>query len=152
MTLIEALAQAGSTTPTASQEIVILHPKANEGIAAPTLPGDANAADTERVNLADLQTGKFGRNVTLRDGDTVFVPKAETFFVTGHVKAPGSYVLQRGMTVLQALSLAGGVSDRGSTRRVKIIRIVGGKKKEDNADLADFVLPGDTIVVQQRFF
>jgi polysaccharide export outer membrane protein len=152
MTLIEALAQAGSTTPTASHEVIILHPRANQPTTGPLLPTEGADADSVRVNIADLQAGKLRQNVVLRDGDTIFVPKAETFFVTGHVKTPGSYVLQRGMTVLQALSLAGGASDRGSTRRVKIIRIVDGKKREEGADLTDFVQAGDTIVVPQRFF
>ena len=54
--------------------------------------------------------------------------------------------------MLQALSLAGGVSERGSTSRLKIVRIVGGQKKEINVKLNDLVRPGDTLVVPQRFF
>ena len=53
---------------------------------------------------------------------------------------------------LQALSLAGGVTDRGSTSRVKIIRLVDGKKVELKVTLDDRVLPGDTIVVKERWF
>jgi protein involved in polysaccharide export with SLBB domain len=56
------------------------------------------------------------------------------------------------MTVLQALSLAGGVTERGATGRIQIIRIVEGKKGEIKAALTDFVLPRDSIVVPQRFF
>jgi polysaccharide export outer membrane protein len=54
--------------------------------------------------------------------------------------------------VLQALSLAGGVTDRGSTGRVKIVRTVDGKKKELKAKLTDLVEPGDTLIVGERFF
>ena len=71
----------------------------------------------------------------------------------GQVKNPGAYSLQQqNTTVLQALSLAGGVTDRGSTARIKIIRIVDGEKKELKAKLTDLVQPGDTIVVPERFF
>jgi polysaccharide export outer membrane protein len=105
-----------------------------------------------KVNVMDLQSGKLSNNVALRDGDTVFVPKAEPFFVTGQVRSPGSYPLQKGMTVLQALSVAGGVTDRGTTRRMKLIRMADGKKKELSVELTDLVQPGDTIIVPQRFF
>jgi protein involved in polysaccharide export with SLBB domain len=53
---------------------------------------------------------------------------------------------------MQALSLAGGVTDRGSTGRLKIVRIVKGVKKEIKVKLTDLVQPGDTLVVPERFF
>jgi polysaccharide export outer membrane protein len=56
------------------------------------------------------------------------------------------------MTVLQALSVAGGITDRGSERRIRIVRIVNGRKMEIDAKLTDLVQSGDTIVVPQRFF
>ena len=74
-------------------------------------------------------------------------------YVFGQVKSPGAFSLQRkNTTVLQALSLAGGVTDRGAISRVKIIRIVGGDKKEIRVKLNDLVHAGDTIVVPERFF
>jgi len=50
------------------------------------------------------------------------------------------------------LSLAGGISDRGSSTRIQIIRIVNGEKKEIKVKLTDVVVPGDTVVVRERFF
>ncbi|HZY06710.1 MAG TPA: SLBB domain-containing protein, partial [Ilumatobacteraceae bacterium] len=78
------------------------------------------------------------------------VPKAERVFVVGLVRNAGSYVLERNMTVLQAISTAGGISERGSNRRLRIIRIVGNKRTEFDAKPTDFVQAGDTIVVKQR--
>lgn len=148
VTLIEALAQAGSTTSAAGNEVLILHPKeATKG--APTLPEDGDA-DVERVNLRNIEGGKLSQNVAIRDGDTIFVPKAERFYVIGQVRNPGSFVLEPNMTVLQAVSLAGGVSDRGSNRRIRIVRIVENKKREFDAKPTDIVQAGDTIVVRQR--
>jgi polysaccharide export outer membrane protein len=70
----------------------------------------------------------------------------------GQVKNPGAYPLrQRATTVLQALSLAGGVSDRGSTTRIRVVRIVDGQKKEIKVTLSDVIRPGDTIIVSERF-
>jgi polysaccharide export outer membrane protein len=105
-----------------------------------------------RIDLAELQAGNMTLNVQLLDGDTVNVPKALSVFVTGQVKASGAYAVERGTTVLQALSLAGGVTDRGAEGRVRILRTVDGKRTEIRAKLTDVVVPGDTIVVPERFF
>ena len=79
--------------------------------------------------------------------------RAENVYVFGQVKNPGAYPLrQKKTTVLQALSLAGGVTDRGSTGRIQIVRIVDGKKTEIKVGLTDFVEPRDTIIVPERFF
>jgi len=152
MTIIEALARAGSVTPTASDEILIVRPPPGRG-AGPVMPDQAgNDVTVIRINIRDLQEGNLSKNVLLKDGDTVVVPKAQGVYVFGQVKAPGAYAMEKGTTVLQALSLAGGVTDRGSTGRVKIVRTVDGKKKELKAKLTDLVEPGDTLIVGERFF
>ena len=56
------------------------------------------------------------------------------------------------MTVRQVLALAGGVTERGSTRRIQIIRQVNGVDTTVGATLQDAVRAGDTIVVRERFF
>lgn len=151
MSLVEAIARAGSTLPTASGEAVIVH--AGEAAAGPTMPTRDSDANVVRVNLRDLENGVFSQNTSLRDGDTIFVPRAESIYVFGQVKNPGAYALrQRDTTVLQALSLAGGVTDRGTTGRIKIIRIIDGEKREMKVKLSEVVQAGDTIVVPERFF
>jgi polysaccharide export outer membrane protein len=152
MTLVEALARAGSTTEHARDEVVIVHAPAGANDAGPLLPTDAGPSDVLNVNLKELRLGRGPQNVFLRDGDTVFVPRAESFYVFGEVRNPGAYSLQRDTTVLQALSLAGGLTERGSTRRVRIIRVVGGKKQELAVKLEDLVRPDDTVLVPERFF
>ena len=107
-------------------------------------------ADVQRVNLHEIESGRLSRNVIIRDGDTIFVPKAERFFVTGFVRTPGSYTLEPNMTVLQAISMAGGVTERGSGRRLKVTRVVNGERKELDAKPTDGVQAGDTITVRQR--
>jgi polysaccharide export outer membrane protein len=137
MRLVEALAQAGSTTAMASSEVVIVH----------------ESSESERVDLRELEQGDLSQNVRLLNGDTIFVQRAESVYVFGQVRNPGAYPFrQKNTTVLQALSLAGGITDRGSTSRIQIVRIVDGKKKEIAAALEDSVQPRDTIVVPERFF
>jgi polysaccharide export outer membrane protein len=152
MNLVEALARAGSTLPTASGEAVVVHPS-SKNVRGPVLPNQENPDNIVRVNLRELENGIFSQNAALRDGDTIFVPRAESVYVFGQVKNPGAYALQQKNTsVLQALSLAGGVTDRGTTTRIKIIRIVDGEERELKVKLTDVVQPGDTIVVSERFF
>jgi polysaccharide export outer membrane protein len=152
MNLVEAIARAGSTLPSASGEAIIVHPVV-QGASGPTLPNQDAAAKTERIDLRAMQNGVFTQTTILRDGDTIFVPRAESVYVFGQVKNPGAYALQQKDTsVLQALSLAGGITDRGATTRIRIVRMVGNEKKELKVKLTDAVLPGDTIIVAERIF
>lgn len=153
MTLIEALARAGSTTERAGLDVVIVRASSGSVVAGPARDPNAPGGDTVRVNLQSLQSGTAAQNVSLRAGDTIFVPRAETVFVSGEVRNPGEYVMRTsGMTVRQALALAGGVTERGSSRRIQIIRSVNGKEVTIDAALQTTMNAGDTIVVHERFF
>lgn len=161
MRLVEALALAGSTLATASGEAVIVRPSSEALVIEPTARKPAVSAELSpedpdkvvRVDLRELENGDLTQNVALRNGDTIFVLRAESVYVFGQVRNPGAYPLrQKDTTVLQALALAGGITDRGSTGRIQIVRIVDGKREELRAELTDFVLPRDTIIVPERFF
>jgi polysaccharide export outer membrane protein len=152
--LIEALARAGSTTADAGGEVLVVRAPANGADAGkPVLPGQAS--DVVRVDLRDMQSGAMATNLQVQNGDTLFVTRAETVYVTGQVKNPGAYPFRKGTTVIQALSLAGGITDRGAKGRIKIIRLVdgpNGEKKEIKVELTDLVQPGDTIMVPEKYF
>jgi len=152
MTLIEALAGAGSVTTSASGEVLIVRPPLGRPITGPLLPNQEERSEMIRVDVDEIQKGKMSRNVALRDGDTIFVPRAEMIYVYGQVKTPGAYGIQKGTTVMQALALAGGLTERGSTRKMKVVRTVDGKKKETSVKMSDVVQPGDTLIVGERFF
>jgi polysaccharide export outer membrane protein len=145
MRLVEALALADSTLPTAGPEVVIL-----------PADSDNRGRDNEgvvRISLRELETGDASQNVLLRDGDTIMVPRAEEIYVFGQVKSPGAYsVRDDDMTVLQALSLAGGLTDRGAMGRIEIVRVVEGERQQVKVTLGDAIRPGDTIIVPERFF
>ena len=147
MTLLSALVRAGSTTPMAGRHVLVVRAPVSRGAA-----GREGEAETLRIELAELQSGAVNTNVRLRDGDTINVPKALSVFVSGQVKNPGAYPVESGMTILQVVTLAGGLTDRGSDSRLKVLRLVDGKQKELKVKLTDIVEPGDTIVVQERFF
>jgi polysaccharide export outer membrane protein len=149
-TLIEALARAGSTTENAAGEALIVRSQ-TATIDGPILL-EQPRADVIRVDIKDLQSGRLSQNAQLQDGDTIFIPRAELVYVFGQVKNPGGFPLRKGTTVLQALSLAGGVTDRGATGRIRIARVVASTRTELKATLEDTVQPGDTIIVPERYF
>jgi polysaccharide export outer membrane protein len=151
MTLIEAIAKAGSTLQTASDEVIVV--RGGKDATGAITPDAAGNRDIQKFNLEDLQSGAESvKNITLKDGDTVYVAKADLVYVFGQVKNPAAYNMKSDTSVLQALSMAGGVTPNGAMNRTRIIRIVNGEKKELKAELTDIVQPGDTIMVPERFF
>ena len=159
---------SGQATPTTPDSAASTGTNAGSGKEIPTGGGDPTAAPSPspvpglpfvapgselfRISLLELQSGNPERNIELSAGDTVYFPKASQVFVMGSVARPGPYRYEEGMTVLQALTLAGGVTDRGSQGRTKVIRIMDGKKIEKKVKATDLIQPEDTLVVPERFF
>ena len=155
-TLVEALAKAGPTTANAGAEVVIVRPHGE--VQGPVLPNQVGegpasaAAEVIRVSMPDIQAGDLTKNVLLRPNDTVFVPLAPKVFVSGEVRNPGAYPFAPGTTVRQAISLAGGLTEDGSSGRIRVVRTVAGKSREVKIKLEDAIQPGDTIVVKSKLF
>lgn len=148
MTLLEVLALAGSVTSEASADVRILRPR-DQKVDGPAKPDDS--VEVLRVNLDDMNSGKMSANIVLQDGDTVYVPTAERFYVSGHVRTPGSFKFVRGLNVQQAIAVAGGLTERGSSRGIRVRRLVGNEQKLIEVKLTDLVEAGDTIIIRQRF-
>jgi protein involved in polysaccharide export with SLBB domain len=127
MTLLEALALAGSPTSSASNEVIVVHP--NRPNAGNAQPGTDVEGARITVNRKDLELGKAGQDIVLQDGDIINVPSAQHFYITGMVRNPGTFVLDPGMSIQQAIALAGGLNERAD-RRIKISRSVGGSSPE----------------------
>lgn len=153
LSLLEALAAAGSVAPTAGTEVVLVRRDQASGPAqGPLLPDQSGAAATERFALADLQAGRLTKNPALKEGDTIFVPKAEQIYVLGQVLTPGAHTYRPDLTVFQAIALAGGMTPMASSGRIRIIRMIDGEKKDVKVKLDDPVKPGDTVMVPSRWF
>ena len=152
MTLLEALTLAGSPTPNASHEVIVVHPSAKREAVTAAEPIVDIPGERVTINRKDLELGRAGLDVVLKDGDIINVPVAQRFYMSGFVRNPGYYVLDPGMTIDQAIALAGGLTDRGSNRRITVKRLVDGKLKEVSVKLEDTVQSNDTINVPSRFF
>jgi polysaccharide export outer membrane protein len=95
----------------------------------------------------------MSQNIKVSEGDFVLVPKMDTFYVHGEVSRPGVYRLERGMTVMQALSVGGGITGRGSLKGMKVTRkLPDGTTKEIKLELTDELQPDDVLYVKERLF
>jgi polysaccharide export outer membrane protein len=144
-TLTRALSQAGYPTPESGSYVQITH---EDGDSTGSTPPEAKQ---ERVPRQDIENGRASR-MRLRPGDSVFVPPADKFFISGEVKTVGQLALNQETTVQQAIIMAGGLTDRANKNRVHIRRVVNGKTVDIKAKDSTLVLPGDTITVGRRIF
>jgi polysaccharide export outer membrane protein len=101
-----------------------------------------------RYELKDLAMGDATKDPFVTAGDKIYVPLAEQFYVSGQVHSPGTFAMKTGMTVGQAIAVAGGLSPSGSDKKVTVTR--DGKKAKLSS--ADLVRPGDVLVVGERLF
>jgi len=83
---------------------------------------------------------------------TVAVQQYRSFFVNGEVRNPGSYGYEPGLTLAKAVSLAGGMTDRASRRKITLTREVDGDKKDYQVELSQSIEPGDIITIKEGFF
>jgi polysaccharide export outer membrane protein len=141
MTLSRALARAG-ISPVAGSYIEIRRPKRS---ATGALEHDVQVI--QRADLDDLRV-----DPRLRTGDDIFVPKAPVYYMNGYVKTSGAMVWKPDITVGEAIAAAGGLSERGTLRGLKIQRLVNGEFKEFNADRNTKIQPEDQVIVKQRVF
>lgn len=140
-TLSDALALAGGVNQVGS-DIVTLTRKNGEGTTKYTF-------DIREL----LASGRTTHNPKIYDGDIVYVPKAPMFYIYGEVQRPGSFKLERDMTVAQALSTGGGLTARGTERGIKIKRIgADGNLKTIDASLGDKLQKDDVVVISESWF
>jgi len=94
-----------------------------------------------------LNAGKKELNVYLQKGDIIYLPNIQMVHVIGEVKKPGSFNYEEGMTVLKAISLAGGRTNVSSQKNIIIKRIVNNKEKKIKVKMSDVLQPDDIIDV-----
>jgi polysaccharide export outer membrane protein len=148
VTVMQALGEAGHFTSDAGSYIIIAEAGTTGSGADAGVPREDGGLRVERTDL------EFGRanHLQLKDGDTIIVPKMETFYVTGEVRSPNEYTMRPNLTVIQAITRAGGYNERAAKNRLRVERIVDGKSRKISVKESDLVKPGDTIYVPQRYW
>jgi polysaccharide export outer membrane protein len=92
------------------------------------------------------------KNLILAPNVTAEISRFRPFYILGEVNAPGQYPYRPGMTVLTAISIAGGFTYRAVQGYVGVTRDVGSKAVQYRADTFAMAAPGDVITVFERRF
>jgi polysaccharide export outer membrane protein len=156
-TLIEMISMAGGLTPEAGPDACILRSSGESpgelgSINRRRAPGEDPNSVMKRISLQDLlQTGSELYFI-MRENDTIYIPRADFYYVLGEVGKPGQYKLEKDTTVLKAISTAGGHTKKANLKKVSIVRLIGEKEQELPVTLSQPVMPDDIIKVPESFF
>jgi polysaccharide export outer membrane protein len=149
-TVLEAIVLAGGFSNAAAPSGVKVLRRAPDG-------------KQETVSLDLAGAVPRDKSYRLEDGDTVLVPRGNTFFVFGEVKKPGAYQLDKDTNVLEGITIAGGFTDKAAPGRTRVIRTTDRGQQTLNIDMNDVIRRGqrdkairiienDVIVVPESFF
>jgi len=156
-TVRDVLSRAGGLSKSAGTQVVL--------VRAATLRGGPGAAGpaSRRLDVARVLAGDPAENLVVGDGDTLVVPRGNTFFVFGEVRKPGAFPLDKDTNVLEGITLAGGFTDKAAPGRVRVIRSTQGGHTVIDVDMNDVIkrgqrekaiplLENDVVVVPESFF
>ncbi len=145
LTLLELVAQAGGLKDGADDVAVVLR----KDLQAP-----GGQRRLERTIGNRYLPSRPIEDLELRAGDVVYVSQAKVFYIYGEVTRAGAYPMEPELNVMRALSLAGGLTQRASERRISVSRPdpQTGEQRKHRVNLDDPVSPGDVIYVDERFF
>jgi len=137
----DVLALAGGMTP-AGSDVVIL-----------TGVRDGKPIRLELDVPSMFIDSKQDQDVVVQGGDMLYVHRAPQFYIYGEVQRPGSYRLERGMTVMQALALGGGVTMRGTQRGLRVHRRdQDGNIQRLSPEMDERVQADDVIYLRESLF
>ncbi|WP_298669341.1 SLBB domain-containing protein [uncultured Sphingomonas sp.] len=131
--LSEIIARVGGLRPTAADDIQVRRASGQE----------------YSFEMNEIASGGPDKDIFVEPGDKIFVATAPTYYIYGQIAQPGSYRIDRGMSLRKAIARSGGLTPRGSEKKIKLFR---DGKEVNHMDLSDMVKNGDTIVIGERFF
>jgi polysaccharide export outer membrane protein len=99
-----------------------------------------------------LLTQKYGKDYLVNPNISLEVTNYRPFFIIGEVNRPGGYPYVNGMTIINAIALAGGYTPRANHDRIKVKHGNDTTAQEQEVREDSAVLPGDVIEVPERFF
>lgn len=139
--MTDILALAGGLSADAGDTVTLIRTRNGKG-------------ERETIDLVDImRSADMKKNPDIMAGDVIYVERAPRFYIYGEVQRPGVYRLERNMTVLQALSVGGGLSQRGTERGVRLKRRDADNiLKEISARHDDLIRVDDVVYVQESLF
>lgn len=140
-TVLDFLSQAGGISQGGADKVIIMTQR------------DGKSKKFE-IDVDELyHTGDTSANFELANGDSIYVPRAPVFYIRGEVQRPGAFRLERNMTVGQALSTGGGLTQRGTERGIKIKRTdKNGALKTIDVDTGDVLEMDDVVIFSESLF
>lgn len=116
------------------------------------LIGTVSAVGKSLPEVKDEIEAKLKDGYMLNPSIALEVLNYRPFYVLGEVKEPGKYPFVSGMSVLNAIALAGGYTYRGKKDKAFVIRASDPEKKEAGVGPNAVVMPGDIVRVPERIF
>jgi len=142
-TLLEFISKAGGLTTDVGSTATIKRKSVETG------ENDNTSIDLDRL----IKEGDTSLNVSIRDGDSVYISKADVYYVSGEVNKPGDYKLEGDITIIKAITTAGGFTKIAAEGKVKVNRVIDGQQQVlENVKMDMPVLPDDVIIVPESFF
>ena len=141
MRLSDLIAQAGGIAPTGSDVVIFTGTRQGKPV-------------WRNIDVGTMfVTNHLEDDFVLQAGDVLFVDRFPLFYIYGEVQRPGSYRVERNMTMVQALAAGGGLTVRGTQRGVRVKRRDSkGTVVELKPELDDPVKPEDVIYVRESIF
>ncbi len=139
--LTDILATAGGVSATGADTVVLVGRRNGQPYRAEIdLPGI-------------FGPGRRGEDVVLQNGDVIWVERAPVIYMYGEIARPGALRLERGMSLVQALAGAGGITQRGTARGLKVHRReADGKVQILDVQMNDSLRADDVVYVRESVF
>lgn len=144
ISFLEVISKAGGFTHEAGNIATVKRQKNGQGMDP----------DVITINLKKLvEKGDLSLDIPIQNGDRIYVRKAPVFYVSGQVRKPDAYKLEQGTTIIKAITLAGGFTEKAASAKVKIVRKVNNREEiRERVNMDALVQPEDVIVVPESFF
>lgn len=123
----------------------------NGEVVLPLIRG-VRASGLTTGQLTDAIVSRLRPDYLVNPRVTIALLDYRPFYILGEVRKPGDYPYVEGMTVLNAVALAGGFAPHAKRDKVVIERGNGPTRKKLKARVGVRVQPGDIITVRERFF
>ena len=139
--LTDMIATAGGVVPGGADQVVVVG----------TRNGQPYRAEIDLPSV--FGAGRRANDLTLQNGDVIWVERAPMIYMYGEVQKPGSLRLERGMTVMQALAASGGLTQRGTERGLRVHRRdAEGKVRIIEPVMTDKLQPEDIMYIRESVF
>jgi polysaccharide export outer membrane protein len=141
MKVTDILASAGGIAPSGADTIILVGEREGKPFR--------REIDIPGIYIENQQSD----NILIKGGDQIYVHRAPMFYIYGEIQRPGSYRIEKNMTIMQALALSGGPTLRGTQRGLKIYRRGKDDKTEEiKPELTALIKVDDVLYVRESLF